>query len=199
MGIPMYARGSRQSPRSRLAPTGRRGARGAGPREGPGSRRMRRSGRLGDMASDRIESRLKEERRFHPGAAFANHARVTSHHAYAAMHRQSLEEPEVFWREQTADLVWRTPWKTFADWELPRARFFIGAKLNLTESCLERHLKTAHRTKAALVWEGSPATRARSPTSSCTGRSCGLPRRCRISAWGRVTASPSTWAWCPRR
>jgi acetyl-CoA synthetase len=106
--------------------------------------------------SDRIESRLKEDRRFHPGAAFTNRARVTSHHAYAAMHRQSLDEPDVFWREQTADLVWRTPWTKFSEWALPRARFFVGAKLNLTESCLDRHLTTSRRTKAALVWEGEP-------------------------------------------
>ena len=44
--------------------------------------------------SDRIESRLKEERRFHPGAAFANRARLASHHAYAAMHQQSIEDWE---------------------------------------------------------------------------------------------------------
>ncbi len=106
--------------------------------------------------SDRIESRLKEDRRFQPGAAFTNRARVTSQHAYAAMHRQSLEEPEVFWREQTADLAWRTPWKTFSEWALPKARFFVGAKLNVSESCLDRHLPTARRTKAALVWEGEP-------------------------------------------
>jgi acetyl-CoA synthetase len=106
--------------------------------------------------SDRIESRLKEDRRFHPGAAFANRARITSHHAYAAMHRQSLEEPEVFWREQTADLAWRTPWTKFSEWDLPKARFFIGARLNVSESCLDQHLTTARRTKAALVWEGEP-------------------------------------------
>jgi acetyl-CoA synthetase len=106
--------------------------------------------------SDRIESRLKEDRRFHPGPAFANRARIASHHAYAAMHRQSLEEPEVFWREQTADLHWRAPWTKFSEWSLPHARFFIGAKLNVSESCLDRHLHTARRTKAALVWEGEP-------------------------------------------
>jgi acetyl-CoA synthetase len=106
--------------------------------------------------SDRIESRLKEDRRFQPGATFTNHARVTSHHAYAAMHRQSLDEPEVFWREQTADLVWHRTWTKFSEWELPRARFFVGATLNVSESCLDRHLPTARRTKAALIWEGEP-------------------------------------------
>jgi acetyl-CoA synthetase len=108
------------------------------------------------MSSDRIESRLKEDRRFPPPPAFANRARLSSHAAYAAMHAQSLEEPDVFWREHTADLVWRQPWKTFSEWTLPRAKFFLGAKLNVSESCLDRHVATAHRTKAAIIWEGEP-------------------------------------------
>ena len=116
--------------------------------------------------SDRIESRLKEERRFHPSPAFVARARVSSHQAYAALYRQSIEEPEVFWREQTADLAWRAPWAKFSEWALARdpatgsglasAKFFVGARLNVTESCLDRHLTTAHRSKAALVWEGEP-------------------------------------------
>ena len=108
------------------------------------------------MSSDRIESRLKEDRRFPPPAAFTTHARLSSHAAYAAMHEQSLEEPEVFWREQTADLVWRQPWTTFSEWTLPKARFFVGGKLNVSESCLDRHVATAHRNKAAILWEGEP-------------------------------------------
>ncbi len=110
--------------------------------------------------SDRIESRLKEERRFPPSPAFAGRARVTSHPAYASMHRQSLDEPEIFWREQTADLAWRTPWTQFSEWNLrpgaAKAKFFLGARLNVSESCLDRHLSTSRRTKAALVWEGEP-------------------------------------------
>jgi len=106
--------------------------------------------------SDRIESRLKEERRFQPPSGFTNRARVSSHHAYASMYLQSVEEPDVFWREQTADLVWRAPWSSFSEWSLPKAKFFVGAKLNVTESCLDRHLATSHRTKAAIVWEGEP-------------------------------------------
>jgi acetyl-CoA synthetase len=106
--------------------------------------------------SDRIESRLKEDRRFHPSDAFVAHARVSSHHAYAAMHARSLEEPEAFWREMTADLVWRSPWTTYSDWSLPKARFFIGGKLNVSESCLDRHCVGPRRTKAALIWEGEP-------------------------------------------
>jgi acetyl-CoA synthetase len=51
-------------------------------------------------------------------------------------------------------------------------------KLNLTESCLDRHLHTARRNKAALIWEGEPGDTASSPTSSCTARSVAPRRRC---------------------
>ena len=106
--------------------------------------------------SDGIESRLKEERKFLPSAEFCAHARVRSHAEYASLYKQSIESPEEFWREQTCDLVFRTPPSTFLEWKLPKAKFFGGATLNLTESCLDRHLKTAARTRAAIVWEGEP-------------------------------------------
>jgi acetyl-CoA synthetase len=110
--------------------------------------------------SDRIESRLKEDRRFLPSAEFVRHARVASHAQYEAMYRRSLDEPEEFWREQTIDLVFRTPWTKFSEWAIDgasaRARFFLGATLNITESCLDRHIASGRRNKAALVWEGEP-------------------------------------------
>jgi acetyl-CoA synthetase len=106
--------------------------------------------------SDRIESRLKEDRRFHPSQSFSDRARISSHVAYEALYRKSIDEPEEFWRDETADLVWREQPKTFVEWKLPHAKFFVGAKLNLTESCLDRHLTTAARTRAAIVWEGEP-------------------------------------------
>ncbi len=112
------------------------------------------------MSSDRIESHSKEERRFAPSAEFVAHAKVQSHAEYMAKYQRSLDEPEEFWREETGDLVWRTPPTKFSEWKLDAtsatAKFFIGAKLNITESCLDRHLAGAARTKAAIIWEGEP-------------------------------------------
>jgi len=116
--------------------------------------------------SDHIESRLKEDRRFPPDPAFAARARVGSHPAYTALYRQSIDEPEVFWREQTADLAWRKPWTKFSEATIKaataaeagvvNAKFFLGAELNVSESCLDRHLTTSRRNKAAIIWEGEP-------------------------------------------
>ncbi|MEO8878288.1 MAG: acetate--CoA ligase, partial [Polyangiaceae bacterium] len=106
------------------------------------------------------DSSQKKEPRFAPSKEFCAHSRVQSHAEYAEMYRRSIEEPEDFWREETRDLVWRTPWKTYVDWKIDsksaKAQFFIEGVLNLTESCLDRHLTTATRNKAAIVFEGEP-------------------------------------------
>jgi acetyl-CoA synthetase len=106
--------------------------------------------------SDRIESHQKEDRRFAPSPGFSDGARISSHAAYAEMYRKSLEEPEEFWREETQDIVFRKKPTAFSEWKLPKAKFFVGAQLNATETCLDRHLTTANRTRAAIVWEGEP-------------------------------------------
>ena len=106
------------------------------------------------MSNDAITSHLKETRRFEPPVEFAKGARIPTREAYDALYKESIESPETFWRRETADLVLRTPWTTTLEWDLPHAKWFQGATLNLTESCLDRHLGTDRRNKAAILWEG---------------------------------------------
>jgi len=106
------------------------------------------------MSHDAITSLLKESRKFEPPAEFARKARISSREAYDALYRESLEDPESFWRRETKDLVFRTPWTETLEWNLPHAKWFLGATLNITESCLDRHLATPVRNKAAIIWEG---------------------------------------------
>ncbi|MEO7111559.1 MAG: AMP-binding protein, partial [Polyangiaceae bacterium] len=99
-------------------------------------------------------------RKFKPSEAFVARAHVQSHAEYKMLYDRSLEEPEAFWRDEMADLVWREPWKKFSELKYDDksidAKFFLGGVLNLTESCLDRHLSTSVRTKAAIVFEGEP-------------------------------------------
>ncbi|KYG09520.1 acetyl-coenzyme A synthetase [Sorangium cellulosum] len=106
------------------------------------------------MSQDAITSLLKETRRFEPPAEFSRRARVGAQEAYEALYRESIEQPDAFWRREAGDLVFRTPWTTTSDWSLPHAKWFLGATLNVTESCLDRHLTTATKNKAAIIWEG---------------------------------------------
>jgi acetyl-CoA synthetase len=106
------------------------------------------------MSHEAIASLLKETRRFEPPAAFAERARIGSRAEYDRLYRESVEHPDTFWARETRDLVFRTPWTTTLEWDLPHARWFQGATLNITESCLDRHLSTSVRNKAAIIWEG---------------------------------------------
>lgn len=103
---------------------------------------------------DAIDSLLKESRRFEPPAEFAARARIGSRAEYDRLYRESIDDPDAFWRRETSELVFRTPWTKALTWELPHAKWFEGATLNITESCLDRHLTTARRNKAAIIWEG---------------------------------------------
>ena len=94
--------------------------------------------------------------RFSPPAEFQAHARVQSHAQYMEMYRASLEDPEQFWKSQLSDVVFDKPWTTFAEWNEPDAKFFVGAELNITKTLLDRHLHTEARNRAALIWEGEP-------------------------------------------
>jgi acetyl-CoA synthetase len=106
------------------------------------------------MSHDSITSLLKENRRFDPPAAFAEKARIGTREAYDRLYRESIDDPGTFWARETKDLVFRTPWTKTVEWELPHAKWFAGATLNITESCLDRHLQTPTKNRAAIIWEG---------------------------------------------
>jgi acetyl-CoA synthetase len=103
-----------------------------------------------------IESILKETRVFPPPAEFSRNAHVKSLEEYKTLYRRSIEAPEAFWAEQAETLVWRQRWSKVLEWNAPWAKWFVGATLNLTESCLDRHAATWRKNKAAIIWEGEP-------------------------------------------
>ena len=65
-------------------------------------------------------------------------------------------DPEAFWGEMAQELEWFQPWEQVLKWEPPHAQWFIGGKINISHNCLDKHLKTWRRNKAALIWEGEP-------------------------------------------
>jgi acetyl-CoA synthetase len=106
------------------------------------------------MSDDALTSLLKETRRFEPSGDFVKKARIGSRADYDRLYRESIDDPDTFWRRESKDLVFRTPWQTTSQLEFPHCRWFLGARLNITESCLDRHLETPTRNKAAIIWEG---------------------------------------------
>src|SRR5216117_3353022 len=105
---------------------------------------------------DNIESHLVETRVFQPPRDFSSKARIKSLAQYQRMHRESIRQPAKFWAREASELVWRARWKKVLQWNAPFAKWFVGGKLNISENCLDRHLTSARRNKAAIIWEGEP-------------------------------------------
>jgi acetyl-CoA synthetase len=103
-----------------------------------------------------IETHSTDSRRFAPSPEFSKRARVGSKERYRELYEESISSPETFWERETSDLVFRTRWKTLCEWRPPFAKWFVGATLNVSESCLDRHLSSARKNARAIVWEGEP-------------------------------------------
>ena len=99
-----------------------------------------------------IEALLQEDRRFPPPEEFAKQANVRD----PGIYEEALKDPEGFWARFAEELDWFKKWDKVLEWDPPFAKWFVGGKINVSYNCLDRHLTTARRNKAALVWEGEP-------------------------------------------
>ena len=104
--------------------------------------------------STAIESILNESRMFPPPADFAANANIKSFEEYERLYDEAAKDPEAFWAKQAEDLHWFKKWDTVLEWNEPFAKWFVGGKLNIAYNCLDRHLDTWRKNKAAIIWEG---------------------------------------------
>jgi acetyl-CoA synthetase len=106
-----------------------------------------------------IESLLKEKRVFKPDPVQARDANWNKK-TVDGHRRLGERDPQRFWAKMAREHVdWFTPWKRVLDWKPPFAKWFVGAKTNVSYNCLDRHLEGEHawrRNKAAIIWEGEP-------------------------------------------
>ena len=102
-----------------------------------------------------IDALLHENRKFPPPDSFRKSAHVSDPEIY----ERATADPEGFWAEQANTLEWFKKWDTVLEWTPPHAKWFVGGKLNVSVNCVDRHIKTARRNKAALIWEGEPGDR----------------------------------------
>ncbi|MDJ0719728.1 MAG: acetate--CoA ligase [Prochloraceae cyanobacterium] len=109
------------------------------------------------MSQPTIESVLKEKRLFSPPAEFSQNAHIKSMEEYSQLYDKAKADPQQFWAELAEkELDWFEKWDTVLDWQPPFAKWFVGGKINISYNCLDRHLKTWRKNKAALIWEGEP-------------------------------------------
>jgi len=73
---------------------------------------------------------------------------------YKAAYKKSVEDPEGFWADIASHFTWRKKWDAVLEWDFKdyNVNWFKGAKLNITENCLDRHLTTMGN-KPAIIWE----------------------------------------------
>jgi acetyl-CoA synthetase len=99
-----------------------------------------------------LENLLDEHRRFSPSADFSAQANVTG-----AAYAQAATDRLGFWDEQARRLQWETPWRQTLDWsQAPFASWFVGGTLNVTVSCLDRHVAAGNGERIAIHFEGEP-------------------------------------------
>ena len=81
--------------------------------------------------------------------------RLNSLNDYKEAHKAAVGNPESFWREIANTFEWNTPFNKVLEYDWngePKTEWFSGGKLNITENCLDRHVKT-NPDKVALIWE----------------------------------------------
>lgn len=110
---------------------------------------------MSELISPEIDALLKEDRSFAPSDAF----RASAHVNDPAIYETAARDPEAFWANFAKELEWMSPWTKVLDWNPPNAKWFIDGKINVSANCLDRHVRTSRRNKAAFIWEGEPGDR----------------------------------------
>ncbi|MGC9394227.1 MAG: acetate--CoA ligase [Anaerolineae bacterium] len=105
----------------------------------------------------------EQKDRFPPPAEFSAKAHVKSLEQYQEMYEESITDPDGFWLKMTTDLLdwFKAPTKGREyTWDTSERviehKFFADGELNLSYNCLDRHLKTWRKNKAAIIWQGEP-------------------------------------------
>lgn len=98
---------------------------------------------------------MSKERIIKPDKDFSKNANITLKQ-YKEMYKQSIENPTKFWAEQAKRLTWFKKWDKVLshDFKNAKIKWFEGGKLNVSYNCIDRHLDSPIRNKAAIIWEG---------------------------------------------
>ena len=107
------------------------------------------------MTSPAIETILAEERRYPAPPEFAARA-----NAGPEIYERQFED---LWESEARERVsWFREWDRLLEWELPYARWYVGAELNVCFNCVDRHVEAGRGDEVAFHWEGEPEDERRS-------------------------------------
>ncbi|HZZ72949.1 MAG TPA: acetate--CoA ligase [Pirellulales bacterium] len=111
---------------------------------------------MSQQSGGQLDTVMHESRLFPPSAEFAAQARIGSAAAYEALWKEAAADPAAFWGKLAAELHWFAPYTKVLEWNEPFAKWFVGGQTNLAYNCLDAHLETWRKNKAAILWEGEP-------------------------------------------
>ena len=119
-------------------------------------------------SSGSVESLLAEKRVFTPTPEFVQNALLKTRQQRDQLWRRSIEQPDGFWAEMAEEHIsWFKKWEAVEEYSFTDdvyVRYFRGAKLNASYNCLDRHLNSWRKNKAALIWQGEPPEESKTYT-----------------------------------
>ncbi len=92
-----------------------------------------------------------------PPSDFAAQAHVKSMEQYREQYQQSIDNPEAYWAEVAADSHFFEKWSRVLEWNPPFAKWYVGAKTNMSYNCLDLQIERGRGDHPAIIWEGEPA------------------------------------------
>ncbi len=98
---------------------------------------------------EKSEVLLKIGEKYHPPKGIVERAWIKD---YESLYKRSVEDTEGFWGEVAEELHWFKKWDKVLEWNFPYAKWFIGAKTNITYNCLDRHIKNGKGDKTAYIF-----------------------------------------------
>jgi len=111
----------------------------------------------------KITSMMKEDRIFEPPKKISKNAYIKSYKDYEKLYRESVDNPKKFWEKQALENInWFVKGKNILEYDFSKigeveslyVKFFSDWKLNVSYNCIDRHLNTWRRNKAAIIWQG---------------------------------------------
>ena len=104
---------------------------------------------------EQIDHLLKDLDVVHPPSSLVANANLKD---YDREYQRSIEDPEGFWADVASEFQWSRPWDQVFQWDYPAFRWFVGGKCNITANCLDRHVNSPRKNKAAFIWLGEDGT-----------------------------------------
>jgi len=96
---------------------------------------------------------MSKEKIFGAPLEFKDDAHFSSFNQYKNVYDFSVADKERFWSGEARELHWFNMWKEVRQGKAYNSKWFVGGKTNISFNCLDRHLPTEKRNKAAIIWE----------------------------------------------